>query len=178
MYITHPSFYKWRNTPCHWTYKWAQYLRHVDLSFDSLLTWHEGLVSVLFLVIAPFRKQNHFSARYIVQHLLAASRNAVKHVYKCMSIEKPEMLYFHSGCFHNQIPVWWQVNLQHLNLPQHETNGWVIEDKLLSLSPLSDTCLKLTTCTWTIGCSIAWCGWKPKTGTASCKCRNDICMHQ
>ena len=21
---TQPSFYKWRNTPCHWTYKWVQ----------------------------------------------------------------------------------------------------------------------------------------------------------
>ena len=24
MCITLPRFYKWRNTPCHWTYKWVQ----------------------------------------------------------------------------------------------------------------------------------------------------------
>ena len=50
-----------------------RYIRHADLSFDNLLTWQEGLASVLFLVTAPFRKQNNFSARYMVQHLLAAS---------------------------------------------------------------------------------------------------------
>ena len=39
------------------------------LSFDSLLTWPVGLVSVLFLVTAPFRKQNNFSARTDHMHL-------------------------------------------------------------------------------------------------------------
>ena len=67
------KLHKWRNTPCHWTYKWVKYIRHADLSFDSLLTWQEGLASVQFLVTAPFRKQNNFSARYMDQHLLAAS---------------------------------------------------------------------------------------------------------
>ena len=57
--------------------------------------------------------------------------------------------------------VWWQVNLQHLHLPQPETKGWVVEDncfvpKLSSVSPLRDACLRLTTCTWTICCNIAW----------------------
>ena len=38
-----------------------------------------------------------------------------------------------------------------------------------SLSP--DACVLLTTCTRTIGCNIAWCGWKPNPCTASCKYR-------
>ena len=49
-----------------------KYIGHADLSFNSLLSWQEGLVSVLFLVIAPFRKQNDFSPSYLVQYLLAA----------------------------------------------------------------------------------------------------------
>ena len=46
---------------------------YADLSFGSLLTWQEGLASVLFLVTTPFRKETNFSTRYMVQHLLAAS---------------------------------------------------------------------------------------------------------
>ena len=33
-----------------------EYIRHDGLTFDSLLTWQEGLVSVLFLITSPFRK--------------------------------------------------------------------------------------------------------------------------
>ena len=41
-----------------------KYIRHAGLSFDNLLTWQEDLVRVLFLVTAPFRKQNHFGKIY------------------------------------------------------------------------------------------------------------------
>ena len=35
-------------------------LRHADFSFDSLLTWQEGLASVLFLVTAPIQEAESF----------------------------------------------------------------------------------------------------------------------
>ena len=95
------------------------------------------------------------------------------------------VLFFHSGRSHNEIPVCWQVNLPHLNLPQPETKGWAIEDncfvpKLSSLLPLPDACLKLTTCTLYFVGNITWWGRKPNPCTASCKYRkcNDTCMHQ
>ena len=62
----------------------------------------------------------------MVQHLLAASTTSLV---KGMSIENfqlPEVRCFHSWRSHNEIPVWWQVNLQHLNLPLPETKGLVI----------------------------------------------------
>ena len=49
---------------------------------------------------------------------------------------------------------------------QPETKGWVMEEdnwfvqKLSSLPPHPDNCLELNTCSWIIGCNIAWCGWQ------------------
>ena len=68
--------------------------------------------------------------------------------------------------------------------PQPETKGWVMEEdncfvpKLSSLPPLPDARLELNTCSWIIGCNIAWCGWQRNPCKTSHKCRksNDTCM--
>ena len=92
------------------------------------------------------------------------------------------VLCFHSRRSQKKIPVWWQVYLQHLNLPHPETKWWVISDncfvpKLSSWAPLPDACQKLTTYTCNIGCNIAWCGWNPNPYTASCAGRVQWYMH-
>ena len=144
-----------------------KYIIHAGLRFDSLLTWQGGLASVLFLVTVPFRKPSNFRQDIRFNNCLQHRRIPVNHVCKGHVNRKTSKYQrcslFHSGRSHNEIPVWWQVNLPHLNLPRPETKGWVIEDnyfvpKLLSLFPLPHACLKLTTCTFTFVSNITWWG--------------------
>ena len=184
--MAQPVFYKCLVTEHTNEYK---YTIHAGLRFDSLLTWQGGSASVLFLVTVPFKEQNHFRQDIRFNNCLQHRRIAVNHVCKGhvnrRTSKYQRCSFFHSGPSHNEIPVWWQVNLQHLNLPQPETKGCVIEDncfvlKLSSLFPLPDTCLKLITCTSTFVDNITWWARKPNLCTAYFKCRksNDTCMHQ
>ena len=147
-----PSFYKWRTRLVIYVAEHIneyKCIRHAGLSFDSLLASQEGLVSVQFLVTAPFRKQKHFSSRYMVQHLLTASTKTTRYaLFSQRALSQPD--------------------------------STLVTSQLSSLSLLPDACLELATCTWTIGCNTAWCGWNPNTYTASYKCRksSDACMHQ
>ena len=94
-----------------------RYIRHADLSFDNLLTWQEGLASVLFLVTGL---PHHSGSRIIFQQDIWFNtcsqhrRNAVNHVCK-RHVNRKICSYqrFSQGAL-SQIPVWWQVKLQHL----------------------------------------------------------------
>ena len=64
MHITQASFYKWKNTSCHWTYKWVQIYKIYWFEFWQPSDLTRGLGECPVLVTAPFRKQNHFRKIY------------------------------------------------------------------------------------------------------------------
>ena len=139
--MVQPVFYKWRNTPRHWTYKWIQIYNTCWFEIWQPSDLTRGLGECPILSYRAIQGVESFSARYACSIDELQSTMFVKG----MSIEKlpkyQRCSFFHSGRPHNEIPVWWQVNLPHLNSSQPETKGWVIEEncfvpKLSSLFPL------------------------------------------
>ena len=132
MCITQPSFYKWRNTPCCWTYKWVQIYKTCWFEFDSLLTWQEGLVSVLLLVTAPFRKQCNFGNIYGSTPACNIDKMQSTMFVNGMSIKNKICSYqrcsiFTAGALTTRFQSDDKSNCSTENQPRTETKGWVME---------------------------------------------------
>ena len=97
-----------------------------------------------------------------------------------------DALSFHIKRAHYQTAVWRQANKEYPELPPPETMGWKLDGTslvpvLMSLPPVPDSCIELTSCNCTARCMSPRykCKMSYLRCTAACKCRttDDICSN-
>ena len=98
-----------------------------------------------------------------------------------------DALHFHIQRAHYQASVWRQAHLAYPSVPNPETMGWKIEEntvtpKLMSLTPVPESCREIITCNCKTGCKTFRCNCKKSNlhCTRGCGCRmsEQLCQNE